>query len=127
MEVSFEDYGRREPDSVSLTPDHLTRHLAHGSRIRNLRSRNSGSTLPLGASPSGWPFLFVSAVSGLQSKSVRTNVYPQIADSTPAGVSEYYWIRTTNCADPSEAWTVLSCDFGVHDTPKAFTGYTFIV
>jgi len=34
-------------------------------------------------------------------------------------VSEYYWTSTTNAADPTEAWTVYSCDFGVYDTSKA--------
>ena len=42
-------------------------------------------------------------------------------------VSEYYWASTTNAADPTEAWTVYSCDFGVYDTSKANIGYTLAV
>ena len=39
----------------------------------------------------------------------------------------YYWTSTTNAADPSEAWTVYSCDYGVYDIPKTNTGYTLAV
>ena len=42
-------------------------------------------------------------------------------------VSEYYWTSTTNAADPTEAWTVYSCDFGLYDTSKANIGYTLAV
>jgi Protein of unknown function (DUF1566) len=41
--------------------------------------------------------------------------------------SQYYWTSTTNAADPTEAWTVFSCDFGVYDIPKANVGYTLAV
>jgi hypothetical protein len=41
--------------------------------------------------------------------------------------SEYYWTSRTDAADPSEAWTVFSCDFGVYDIPKSTTGYTLAV
>ena len=40
---------------------------------------------------------------------------------------QYYWTSTTDAADPSEAWTVFSCDYGVYDTPKTATGYTLAV
>ena len=40
---------------------------------------------------------------------------------------QYYWTSTTNAADPSEAWTVYSCDFGVYDMAKSATGYTLAV
>jgi hypothetical protein len=40
---------------------------------------------------------------------------------------QYYWTSSTRAADPSEAWTVFSCDFGVYDTPKASVGYTLAV
>ncbi len=40
---------------------------------------------------------------------------------------QFYWSSTTNAADPSEAWTVFSCDFGVYDIPKSNTGYTLAV
>ena len=42
-------------------------------------------------------------------------------------VTQYYWTSTTDAADPSEAWTVYSCDFGVYDTPKTAVGYTLAV
>jgi hypothetical protein len=32
--------------------------------------------------------------------------------------SQYYWTSSTDAADPDQAWTVFSCDFGVYNTPK---------
>lgn len=40
---------------------------------------------------------------------------------------QYYWTSTTDAADPTKAWTVFSCDFGVYDTAKAGSGYTLAV
>ena len=40
---------------------------------------------------------------------------------------QYYWTSTTYAPDPTQAWTVFSCDFGVYDTPKSATGYTLAV
>jgi len=40
---------------------------------------------------------------------------------------QYYWTSTTDAANPGEAWTVFSCDYGVYDTPKTATGYTLAV
>jgi len=40
---------------------------------------------------------------------------------------QYYWTSTTDAADPSEAWTVFSCDFGMYDISKSGTGYTLAV
>jgi hypothetical protein len=33
-------------------------------------------------------------------------------------VSDYYWTSTTDAADPSQAWTLYSCDFGVYNIAK---------
>ena len=41
--------------------------------------------------------------------------------------SQYYWTSTTDAANTSEAWTVYSCDYGIHDTSKSNTGYTLAV
>ena len=41
--------------------------------------------------------------------------------------SQYYWTSTTNAADPTKAWTVYSCDFGVYDISKSEVGYTLAV
>lgn len=41
--------------------------------------------------------------------------------------SQYYWTSTTDAADPTEAWTVYSCDFGVYDISKSNVGYTLAV
>jgi Protein of unknown function (DUF1566) len=41
--------------------------------------------------------------------------------------AQYYWTSTTNADEPTEAWTVYSCDFGVYDIPKTSTGYTLAV
>ena len=49
---------------------------------------------------------------------------PILTDDVEA---QYYWTSTTNAADPTEAWTVFSCDFGVYDIPKANAGYTLAV
>ncbi len=40
---------------------------------------------------------------------------------------QYYWTSTTDAADTTEAWTVFSGDYGVHDTPKTATGYALAV
>ena len=58
---------------------------------------------------------------------LRDNSLYQAAIFTNFMVSEYYWTSTTDAADPSEAWTVFSCDFGVYDVPKANAGYTLAV
>jgi hypothetical protein len=34
---------------------------------------------------------------------------------------QYYWTSTTVFADPSQAWAVYSCDFGVYNRPKLDT------
>jgi hypothetical protein len=39
----------------------------------------------------------------------------------------YYWTSTTDAADPTQAWTVYSCDYGVYATPKSNQGYTLAV
>jgi len=41
--------------------------------------------------------------------------------------TEFYWTSTTDAADPTEAWTVYSCDFGVYDLSKARVSYTLAV
>jgi len=41
--------------------------------------------------------------------------------------TQFYWTSTTDAADPTEAWTVYSCDFGVYDIPKTSVGYTLAV
>lgn len=41
--------------------------------------------------------------------------------------SQYYWTSTTDAANPAEAWTVYSCDFGLYDTQKIDSGYTLAV
>jgi len=41
--------------------------------------------------------------------------------------TQYYWTATTDSADPTEAWTVYSCDFGVYDISKTGVGYTLAV
>lgn len=41
--------------------------------------------------------------------------------------SQYYWTSTTDAADPTEAWTVYSCDFGIYEIPKTAIGYTLAV
>lgn len=40
---------------------------------------------------------------------------------------EYYWTSTTDAANPGEAWTVFSCDFGVYDVAKSSLGYALAV
>ena len=42
-------------------------------------------------------------------------------------ISQFYRTSTTDAANPTEGWTVYSCDFGVYDQPKANTGYTLAV
>ncbi len=40
---------------------------------------------------------------------------------------QYYWTSSTDAADPTKAWSVFSCDFGVYDTDKALVGYSMAV
>lgn len=42
-------------------------------------------------------------------------------------VSHYYWTSTTDAADPTAAWTLYSCDFGLYDIGKTNIGYTLAV
>lgn len=42
-------------------------------------------------------------------------------------VSEYYWTSSTDAADPSRAWALYSCDFGVYDVAKTELRYTLAV
>jgi hypothetical protein len=40
---------------------------------------------------------------------------------------EFYWSSSTDAFDPSQAWTVFSCDYGVYNIAKANLGYTLAV
>jgi hypothetical protein len=40
---------------------------------------------------------------------------------------EFYWTSSTDFADPTQAWTVFSCDYGVYSILKGNTGYTLAV
>jgi len=40
---------------------------------------------------------------------------------------QYYWTSSTYAPDPTQAWTVYSCDFGVYNQPKTHSGYTLAV
>ena len=40
---------------------------------------------------------------------------------------QYYWTSTTNAANPGEAWTTFSCDFGLYNIAKSNTNYTLAV
>lgn len=42
-------------------------------------------------------------------------------------VSESYWTSTTDAADPTRAWTLFSCDYGVYDQAKDVPGYALAV
>jgi hypothetical protein len=42
-------------------------------------------------------------------------------------VSDYYWTSTTNAADPTQAWTIYSCDFGVYNVTKTEVRYSLAV
>ncbi len=41
--------------------------------------------------------------------------------------NQYYWTSTTDAANPSEAWTIFSCDYGVYDIPKTDAEYALAV
>jgi hypothetical protein len=41
--------------------------------------------------------------------------------------TQYYWTSSTDAADPTQAWTVYSCDYGVYDMPKTAVGFTLAV
>lgn len=42
-------------------------------------------------------------------------------------VSDYYWTSTTNTANPTQAWTLYSCDFGVYNIDKTALRYALAV
>jgi hypothetical protein len=42
-------------------------------------------------------------------------------------VSDYYWTSSTDAADPTQAWTLYSCDFGVYNIAKTDLRYTLAV
>lgn len=42
-------------------------------------------------------------------------------------VANYYWTSTTDAADPTQAWTVYSCDFGIYNIPKTDVRYSLAV
>ncbi len=42
-------------------------------------------------------------------------------------VSDYYWTSSTDAADPSQAWSLYSCDFGVYNLTKSDLRYTLAV
>ncbi|HEV2401190.1 MAG TPA: DUF1566 domain-containing protein [Candidatus Sulfotelmatobacter sp.] len=37
--------------------------------------------------------------------------------------TEYYWTSTTDAVNPTQAWTVYSCDFGVYEISKSAVGF----
>ncbi len=41
--------------------------------------------------------------------------------------SQFYWTSSTYASDPTQAWTVYSCDFGAYNMPKSAVGYTMAV
>lgn len=42
-------------------------------------------------------------------------------------VSDYYWTSTTDVADPTQAWAIYSCDFGVYNLLKTNLRYSLAV
>jgi len=42
-------------------------------------------------------------------------------------VSDYYWTSTTDAADPTQAWAIYSCDFGVYNILKTDVRYSLAV
>ena len=42
-------------------------------------------------------------------------------------VSDYYWTSTTDAADPTQAWSIYSCDFGIYNLPKTDTRFALAV
>jgi len=59
--------------------------------------------------------------------SSKTGIAPSAAVFDQFIAFQYYWTSTTDASDPTEAWTVFSCDFGIYDTAKSATGYTLAV
>jgi hypothetical protein len=42
-------------------------------------------------------------------------------------VGNYYWTSSTDAADPNQAWTLYSCDFGVYNIAKTDLRYALAV
>ena len=61
---------------------------------------------------------FVSGFAGVKSQPAIFNGFIQF---------QFYWTSTTDATDPTQAWTVFSCDYGVYGTTKTNNGYTLAV
>ena len=59
--------------------------------------------------------------------SAKPGIAPSAAVFDQFIAFQYYWTSSTDASDPTAAWTVFSCDFGVYDTAKSATGYTLAV
>jgi hypothetical protein len=70
-------------------------------------------------------FAFASYFKGIYGTDGVTVTGPVIFNNFV--ISQYYWTSSTYASDPTQAWTVYSCDFGAYDTPKSATGYTLAV
>jgi hypothetical protein len=57
----------------------------------------------------------------------RDNTLFQAAIFNNFAAYQFYWTSDLYAADPTRAWTVFSCDFGVYDTATADPGYTLAV
>jgi hypothetical protein len=54
--------------------------------------------------------------TGIPGPDGRTVTQPVIFNNFIAYA--YYWTSSTDAADPAQAWTIYSCDFGVYNKLK---------
>lgn len=109
------------------------------ARIHSLASGQCG--LADGSSPGDWRMPNRNEIQSLEDRMVNNEadfmnamfvwkgsgtVYQEPIFSNFVA-SSYYWTSTTDAADPTQAWTVFSCDFGVYNTLKSNSGYTLAV
>jgi hypothetical protein len=55
--------------------------------------------------------------TGIPGPDGRTVTNPAVFSSFIAYA--YYWTSSTSATDPTQAWTIYSCDFGVYNLPKS--------
>jgi hypothetical protein len=107
--------------------------------VRTLASGQCG--LADGSSPGAWRMPDRKEMASLADRGLnnQADFFDTAWTSADAGIPsaavvfdqfvtlQYYWTSSTDASDPSAAWTVFSCDYGVYDTPKSATGYTLAV
>jgi hypothetical protein len=91
--------------------------LTDGSTAGQWRLPNRSEMLSISDRAPTFPQ--ASNFSGIPGPDGITVLGPEIFKGFKTGY--YYWTSTTDAADPTQAWTIYSCDFGVYNILKTDT------